>query len=148
MSYLGPTGPQPKKGLKKTGCTEATLWKWFSAFIRLRDSYDNGMCKCATCSSVFPWKEMDAGHFISRRWKAVKYDERNVLAQCPSCNRFNNGEQFKMSIAVDERFGAGTAKMLNDIHRCKTKFDSMWFKVKSDEYREKVKSLKSKKRQS
>ena len=108
MSYLGKKGPVPKsikrekktklKGYKemtsaKADKRENTLWKWFSLFIRLRDCPDNsqGFCRCKTCGKVDRYKNMDAGHFISRRWKPTKYREDNVFAQCVHCNRDLSG---------------------------------------------------------
>lgn len=92
---------------------EDTLWNHFSKFIRLRDRFPGSdYCKCASCPRMKHWKLMDAGHFISRTHKSTKYNEKNVLAQCPHCNRFNQGEQMNMSIEVDRRFGKGTADML------------------------------------
>ena len=131
---------------KKNECSEDTLWKWFSQFIRLRDSDHFGMCKCATCNTVHYWKEMDAGHFISRRHKSTKYHEKNVLAQCPKCNRFHSGEQFRMAQTIDKRFGKGTSEYLSSLSRVSAKFDGMWFKAQSDKYREKVKEMKHQKR--
>jgi hypothetical protein len=149
--WLGKRTAVPKAGLRKGRkqheCTEDTLWKWFSRYIRLRDSDSIGYCKCVTCHRRAHWKEMDAGHLVSRRWKAVKYDERNVHAQCKSCNRFNAGEQLKMSHYIDKKYGSGTAKMLSDISRCKVKFDKMWFKAKADNYRIKAKELAEEKGQ-
>jgi len=147
--WLGKRTGTQKKGAKigKNQCSEDTLWKWFSKYIRLRDADANGICRCASCNKYFHWKSMDAGHFVSRRHKAVKYDERNVMAQCQSCNRFNSGEQFKMGQEIDRRHGKGTAKLVSEISRCRMKFDGYWFKAKSDEYRLKVKQLAKEKGQ-
>lgn len=43
---------------------------------------------------------------------ATKYNEKNVLTQCPHCNRFNQGKQYEMGMEVDRRFGQGTADLL------------------------------------
>ena len=85
-SYQGMTSAKAEK-------REGTLWKWFSLFIRLRDCPDNsqGFCRCKTCGKVDRYKNMDAGHFISRRWKPTKYREDNVFAQCVHCNRDLSG---------------------------------------------------------
>lgn len=143
--YLRKRGAVPKGATKKAGSIQkldATLWRVFSEYIRLRDSDDKGNCRCPTCGRVHHWKDMDAGHFVGRRHKATKFCERNVLAQCRYCNRFNQGEQFKMSQAVDARFGAGTAEYLTKLSRAKTKLTALWYEVKTEEYRAKVKEMK------
>ncbi len=62
----------------------------FSKFIRARDSKD-GWFVCCSCGQTKPYEQADAGHFINRRWMAIRWDERNVHAQCRSCNRFDEG---------------------------------------------------------
>ena len=90
------------------------LWKWFSIWTRLRDADSNGICTCITSGRKAHWKEMDAGHFISRRHNATKYDEQNVNAQSRHDNRFAAGKQFEYAIAIDKKYGKGTAeKLLN-----------------------------------
>jgi|SRR5690625_868337 len=80
----------------------------FSAYIRRRDE-KNGLSQCITCKAWKPWKEMDCGHFISRRFQATRYDERNANAQCKKCNRFENGNQYEHGKRIDEKYGEGTA---------------------------------------
>ena len=67
----------------------------FSEYIRLRDSNKEGICKCITCGEYKHWREMDAGHFISREHMATRWEEENAHAQCPSCNRFKSGSKIK-----------------------------------------------------
>lgn len=91
---------------------EAILWKWFSLFIRLRDSNSKGICYCITCGKPMHYKEADAGHFVSRNYKSTKYEEKNVNAQCPYENRFLSGKQYEHGIAIDKKYGLGTAEIL------------------------------------
>jgi hypothetical protein len=91
---------------------EATLWKYFSLFIRLRDSDKNGICRCITCGKKDHYKNMDAGHFITRNNKSTKYDEKNVHAQCKRDNRFLSGKQYEHSKMIDEIYGEGAANDL------------------------------------
>jgi len=86
----------------------------FSIVIRTRDSVD-GICTCATCGRKIPIKSAHAGHFLSRRHTSTRYDERNVNAQCYSCNIGNKGEQYLHSLFVDNKYGAGTALLLKEI---------------------------------
>jgi len=46
----------------------------------------NGMIKCVTCNQWGHYKDMDAGHYFSRKDKAVKLLEENIHPQCKGCN--------------------------------------------------------------
>jgi|SRR6185295_1929383 len=90
-----------------------TLWIWFSRFIRLRDSDENGIATCFTCGRRLKWDAgIQAGHFIGRREQSTKFDEKNVHAQCVTCNHFNAGMQFEYSLQLDRKYGEGTAMRL------------------------------------
>lgn len=39
-----------------------------------------------TCNRAYPFKQLQAGHFISGRGNAVLFDERIVYTQCIGCN--------------------------------------------------------------
>lgn len=74
---------------------EETLWKTFSEYIRRKYADKEGNAYCYTCGVKKHWKELQAGHYISRRYKAVKYDENNVRPQCIADNLYRNGEPIK-----------------------------------------------------
>ena len=84
----------------------------FSKFIRMRDADDSGMATCISCGAVKKWREGDAGHFISRGKMSTRYDEQNVHFQCKKCNIFRNGEQYLYSLALDRKYGEGTAERI------------------------------------
>jgi len=120
----------------------ATLDRWFSKFIRLRDSDSNGYCRCVTCTKILPWKEMDAGHFVSREKIVTRWDEFNVHAQCPWCNRFKAGNQYEHGKAIDRMHGNGAADILNARGKARGgKIDSFYLQTLIEEYKIKVKKL-------
>lgn len=80
--------------------------RYYSKYIRKRDKNK----PCITCGRFTSKK--DCGHFISRRFEATRYDERNSHGQCLKCNRFENGNQFEHGVKIDEMYGEGTAKEL------------------------------------
>jgi len=125
-------GQGPERSLK---ALDATLWRYFSEFIRLRDSDANGYCRCITCGRPHHHKEMDAGHFVQRNRKAVKFDERNVHAQCTACNRYGHGEQFEYAEAIDKRYGPGTARLLKDLGNVRVKLDRLWYESQIERYK-------------
>jgi hypothetical protein len=50
---------------------------------------------------------------MSRRFNATRYWDENNNGQCVACNVFNHGEQYKYAIALDLKYGEGTAKKLS-----------------------------------
>lgn len=61
---------------------------------------------CCTCGEEKLVKEMQCGHFQSRRFSATRFSEINTAPQCVRCNMFNQGEQYKFSQYVKEHYGA------------------------------------------
>lgn len=107
---------------KKSGHSKKTSSYWkskadkvFSLFIRKRDAENGG--NCISCGKWFPYEELDAGHFISRNCLQLRYDERNVNAQCRLCNRFRNGEQALYAKGLDSKYGKGTSDELLEIYK-------------------------------
>ena len=99
------------------------LDKWFSLYIRLRDATSEGAVICITCGCVKNYKQgMQNGHFQSRSHLATRFDEQNCQPQCVGCNMFKQGEQYKFSIALDSKYGEGTAQELEFKARQITKF--------------------------
>lgn len=108
--------------------------KYFSLYIRERDKGK----PCITCGRYS--SKMDCGHFISRRFEATRYDEKNANAQCIKCNRFENGNQFEHGQNIDHKYGSGTAEHLHFKSKMKCyrkKYDyeyiAMEYKKKYDE---------------
>ena len=121
---------------------EATLWRWFSKYIRLRDSDHNGWGRCITCNKAIKWNQGHAGHYLSRRFKAIKYDERNNSLQCVSCNSFHCGRQDVYTDKIDAKFGKGTAEELESMKNDIVKRDKIFFIAMIEKYKIKVKELK------
>ena len=78
----------------------------FSRYIRLRDADENGTVACVTCGKLAHWKEVHAGHFIKRQHMSVRWDERNVAAQCVRCNLHMGGQQDVFSKVILDAHGA------------------------------------------
>ena len=112
--------------------------KYFSEYIRKRDS-TNGMATCVTCGKRTA--QFDCGHFLSRRFQSTRYDEQNAHAQCLKCNRFENGNQFEHSKAIDEKYGEGTADELLQKSKMICKRKKSDFEWIAKEYKQKSEEL-------
>lgn len=78
-----------------------------SLFVRERDKWK----PCVTC--WIAWSETAQNwHFASRRYLATRWLEKNMNGQCPTCNCWNAGEQFKHWLAIDKMYWSGTAEQI------------------------------------
>ena len=84
----------PKKPSRKTIVTK--LDKVFSEYIRRRYA-KNGIAECVTCGKKDHWKNLQAGHFMSRKHYATRWDDENVQVQCMACNVYRYGEQYSFA---------------------------------------------------
>ena len=80
-----------KRRSKKThiGLQKTCAWDWFSKYIRLKYSDDDGYCKCITCDTVSFWdgEGMQAGHGIAKgNGNGIYFLEEVVRPQCGYCN--------------------------------------------------------------
>ena len=81
----------PRKASRKTLVKK--LDTIFSIYIRKRYAKDN-IAECVTCGKRDHWKNLQAGHFMSRKHYATRWDEDNVEVQCMGCNVYRYGEQY------------------------------------------------------
>ena len=81
----------PKKPSRKTIIIK--LDKVFSEYIRRRYAKNN-ISECVTCAKQDHWKNLQAGHFMSRKHYATRWDDENVQVQCMACNVYRYGEQY------------------------------------------------------
>ena len=73
----------------------------FSKYIRRRFA-ENDISECYTCGKKDHWKNLQCGHFMSRRFYSTRWDDKNCQVQCKGCNVFRYGEQFKFSVHLDK----------------------------------------------
>lgn len=84
-------------------------WDEFSIYIRTRDclrfkdSLSEGFC--ITCKRDYPFKKLQAGHFISGRGNAVLFDETCVYSQCYSCNIGRGGSYVEYFVFMEQEWG-------------------------------------------
>lgn len=113
----------------------------FSLFIRLRDSGADGFGNCITCNKTKHYKEQDAGHFIKRQHLRTRFDEDNVNMQCKYCNCFEQGANEKYKVALDEKYGKGTADRLEMKKKMRGKLTTLDCLLLEKYYKLKIKEL-------
>lgn len=89
----------------------------FSIAVRKRDTDEDGICKCGTCTLRTHWSQLTCGHLRKRRHMATRWKLKNAGPQCSICN----GKDLSMADYIDKTFGVGTADemralSLKDVH--------------------------------
>lgn len=115
--------------------------KWCSRFARIKDAFlSNGILvtKCVTCGKIKECKDVECGHYVSRKHMGTRYSELNTHPQCTYCNRWKYGEPEKYALYLNERYGIGTAERLRMESVKPAKVDT---KLMATYYRELVNNL-------
>jgi len=124
---------------KKSGKFDYTD-KLFSTYIRFKNA-PKGYCKCITCGKIEPPEDMDAGHYISRGVKTLRFDERNVHPQCRKCNRFGEGVKDEYALALIKLYGPDILDELNKEKQGFKIYTVLELKEMRKEYRKLIKEL-------
>ena len=131
--------------MKSISKLKKELDKWFSLYIRLRDCNEEGLVQCFTSGRVYHYKNMHAGHFMSRKHLATRWCESNVQPQSPADNLFGQGEQYKFGLNLDAKYGEGTAEELQFKSRQTLKMTRVDYEDKIGYYKSLVEKLKKEK---
>lgn len=92
--------------------------KIFSEYIRRRNANALGMAECFTCGKVDHWKNLQCGHFQSRKHYSTRWNEKNCQVQCAGCNVFRYGEQYKFGLYLNKKYGNNISeKLMNEAKR-------------------------------
>lgn len=127
---------------KKQSTLVKNLDMIYSLYIRLKDADANGFAPCISCGRRFHFKDLDCGHFVSRRHKSTRFMEENTKPQCRYCNRFNEGMKDSFALQLIQEYGVEILQKLQD-EKNKTKHftsDDLVSLIK--DYKSKVNGLK------
>lgn len=114
---------------------------YFSKYIRIRDANEDGLVKCITCGHYDFIKEVDCGHFMPRDQYATRWEEKNCNGQCRHCNRFKDGKQYEHGLAIDKKWGKGTAEKMLIKSKSVCKFQDFELEEMIETYKQKIKEL-------
>ncbi len=106
-------------------------------FIRKRDQGK----PCISCGRYV--SQMDAGHHFSMgHYTALRFDERNIHAQCPACNRFGHGNLINYRKGLLKRYGIDFVERLElSAELRKThKWERIELEALIQEFKQKIKS--------
>lgn len=96
-----------------------------------------------------PWKGTgvcQAGHFISRRYNATLFNEKNVHAQCAGCNKWKYGSEQRYAEELKKRYGNEIVDLLYVSSKQHKKFSVWEFEEIEKHYLEKYNQIKKQKK--
>lgn len=121
--------------------SKAQADKYFSIYIRLRDTDENGYGKCISSNQDITYWDSDCGHFVNRRHNSLRYNEINCNAQCRGDNRFDEGNIPGYSVGITKKYGEGIIEKLLAMKHTTLKLDKFTLKQIAKEYKSKCKEL-------
>lgn len=86
----------------------------FSLYVRNRGARF-GYNHCYTCIAYLPVEELQAGHFINRRFLNVRWHPLNVWPQCNTCNVSKHGNLVKYKAKLIAQFSELALDALYDL---------------------------------
>jgi len=117
---------------------------WFSRYIRLKHSEVIGdiiVCTCITCNDKHGIKSIDAGHYVNRDHKLVRFNENNARPQCHQCNRFKSGKHAIFGINLAKEIGIDEVDNLRQMSLFPGEDNELFYKEQAEIYRLKFKEL-------
>lgn len=99
-----------KKKLKSIKKLKLEADRAFSRHIRNRDRHI-----CYTTGKWLNPKESQCGHYISRNYLALRYDERNCHCQSIAENIFKKGNLPVYALKLEAQYGQGILQELESI---------------------------------
>jgi hypothetical protein len=115
------------------------LDKIFSEYVRRSSADEYGNVRCYTCSQKKHWKEMHAGHYVSRQYLATRWDTRNVKSQCAGCNLFGNGRPLDFEERLKSEYGNDLVEKMKASRHQMMKVDRQWYQQEINRYTELLK---------
>lgn len=113
----------------------------YSQWIRRSAADPKGTVKCYTCPKVDHWKNLQCGHYISRRHMSTRWFEKNTKVQCVGCNVFNQGNGPAFSLALVREYGPTILEELEIKKNNICKMGKFEYELLIQEYTQKLKQL-------
>jgi len=137
-----------KRKTKSKAPTQAKLKKLldkvFSEYVRRSSADENGIAECYTCRQRKHWKELHAGHYVSRSYLATRWDLDNVKTQCPGCNLFGNGKPLDFEERLKKELGDNAVEEMKKKRHTIFKVGIRWYEEQIELYQNELKNYERK----
>lgn len=137
--------PDRLKSARKTGKNPkqramANADKWFSRYIRINYGFPVGngewMCKCIVTGRMGLAKNFDCGHYISRKYKTIRFEEDNCRPQNRSSNRFSGeADHYKFRENLIKDIGIEKVERIERLKDEEGEDNEIFYREIADKYR-------------
>lgn len=136
-----------KEGIRSTSDRSKALAKadkWFSLYIRLRDTkpWNFKYGRCISCGKLIPFGQGDCGHYNNRAHMSTRFSELNCNFQCRACNRFDEGNIQGYRRGLIKKIGLEKVEMLEAMKYQTNKLSVFDLNAIADYYKKEAKKLK------
>lgn len=117
----------------------------FSRYVRLRDcikttgSPEHG--KCFTCDNIFPFEELQCGHFVSGRGNSLFFYPNNSHAQCTHCNCVLGGSPEIYRAKMIRKYGDDEVSRIEGLRHIPRKITAFEYGNIGEKFKAKFKRL-------
>lgn len=129
------------KRISKKGAPKQALQNIVNKYCRLRDCFGEQGAACISCGKWEPFERGDGGHFISAKYSATRFDERNVNFQCIRCNRFLHGNLANYYVGMVKKYGQEVVDELMQLQHTSRKWKEDEIKQLRKYFSEKIKDI-------
>ena len=113
-----------KKDYKRSTYVDA-LDSVFSHYLRQKYADANGYVECYTCGKVLHWKDIQCGHYFSRKSLTTRWEEKNCRPQCSGCNVAQHGNYPVFGIRLSQEIGTKGMEKLEQLHNKTVKLSNI-----------------------
>lgn len=117
------------------------LDKAVSLYVRQKGMDKFGYNTCYTCGARLPWRQLDCGHYIKRRYLQTRWELNNVRPQCQICNRNLNGNYKVYEPKIRQELGTDFVQKMWDKALSGEKISTPMLEVILQKIQEKYKNL-------
>lgn len=110
--------------------------KLFSEIVRITGADENGYNQCYTCRQTHQWKDLQCGHFFSRRYSSIRWYKNNARPQCVGCNMFNQGRQYEFGKKLEKEIGIDQMELLIHKKNNRVSLDKLFYDTLIDSLRQ------------
>ena len=129
------------KKIKSVSQLKKDLDAIFSKYIRQRYANDLDYVSCFTCGKTKLWKHLQCGHYVSRSFTSLRWNEKNCQVQCGQCNIYKKGNLDIFARNLERKYGPDILIQLEIKKRNKMKLMAFEYEVLIRYYKDLINNL-------